>query len=348
MNNCDAIETAAMKRWPSVFLAASVGLVLAVGCSGEYTPLRLQGETMGTTWSVVTTRTDSDRELVNAITTELVRINDVMSTWQSDSELSLVNAIDDASPVQISPELYSLINMAQEIHEQSDGAYDVTVGALVGLWGFGPTQRPVRVPDDDAINRISADVGFGQLHLLSDGLKKPQGLAIDLSSIAKGYAVDQLSELLTTHGREHFMVEIGGEIRAHGLSPRGTLWRIGIERPESGHRIPFTSLSISGMAVATSGDYRNYFEDGGKRYSHIIDPRTGYPVEHRLVSATVLHPSAAMADGYATAITVMGDESGLAMAERQRLPVLLIIRQNDSFEAVSSTAFQHFVRTTDG
>ena len=116
MNNCDAIETAAMKRWPSVLLAASVGLVLAVGCSGQYTPLRLQGETMGTTWSVVTTGTDSDRELVNAITTELVRINDVMSTWQSDSELSLVNAIDDASPVQISPELYSLINMAQEIY----------------------------------------------------------------------------------------------------------------------------------------------------------------------------------------------------------------------------------------
>ena len=133
MNNCDAIETAAMKRWPSVFLAASVGLVLAVGCSGEYTPLRLQGETMGTTWSVVTTRTDSDRELVNAITTELVRINDVMSTWQSDCELSLVNAIDDASPVQISPELYSLINMAQEIHEQSDGAYDVTVLSLIHI-----------------------------------------------------------------------------------------------------------------------------------------------------------------------------------------------------------------------
>ncbi len=338
-----------MKPGLGWFAAFVCLLTLLVGCSDDYVPLRLQGQTMGTTWSVVTTQTGTSAEVLKvAIEKELVQINDTMSTWQADSEISILNGLEHDATVPVSAELRSIVKQAFEIHEKSDGAYDVTLGALVNLWGFGPTQRPTHVPGSDDIEAVRARVGVNHLKLTAEGIGKPPGLLIDLSSIAKGYAVDRVVNLLEAHGREHYMMEIGGEIRARGISPRGIAWRVGIERPESGHRIPFTSLSVRNIAVATSGDYRNYFEEEGRRYSHIIDPRTGYPIEHRLVSATVLHSSAAMADGFATAITVMGVEAGLAMAERERLPVLLIFRQNETFEAVSSTPLQRFVRDTDG
>ena len=224
----------------------------------------------------------------------------------------------------------------------SGGKFDVTVGPLVNLWGFGPVPGEQTVPALIDIQRTLARVGMDKLELDATGITKHADLYVDLSAIAKGFAVDELADLLIDQGIGDYLIEIGGELRASGKNARGRPWRIAIELPDVSRRMPYKAIDITDMAMATSGDYRNYFAVDGKRYSHTIDPHSGFPINNSVASVTVLAKSTAMADGLATAINVMGVDAGLAMAERHKLPVLVIIKSEDKFVERYTSAFEPY------
>ncbi|MDZ7686596.1 MAG: FAD:protein FMN transferase [Gammaproteobacteria bacterium] len=200
------------------------------------------------------------------------------------------------------------------------------------------------MPPEAEIEATMDRVGMAHIGIRPDALMRRADVSIDLSAIAKGYGVDRIAETLEAAGVTDYLVEIGGELRASGTNERGTPWRIAIERPDVGARVPYTTVDIRNAAIATSGDYRNYFEVDGERYSHLIDPTTGRPVEHNLASVTVVAPTCAEADGLATAISVMGAKAGLAMAQEKELAVFVIIKGSEGFETRSSPAFQAYLK----
>ncbi len=327
-----------------------VALALLGGCGEpELEGVHLSGRTMGTTWNVTyTVRSGTPDAIVveQAIQIELDAVNGRMSTYQKDSELSQLNdSPPDTGWMPVSEPLFTVIQAALKIGEQSDGAYDITVAPLVDLWGFGPDGPANGVPAASEIEIRLGQLGqhYIELDTAQSLLRKTRPLRIDLSSIAKGYAVDQVATALETRGITDYLVEVGGEMRLAGSSPRGDTWRIAIEQPSAGSRIPARALSLTDAAVATSGDYRNFFEMDGKRYSHSIDPHTGYPVAHDLVSVTVIDPSAMQADAWATALEVLGADAAMAVAKEQGLAVYLIQRRGDAFVASHSPAFSRYL-----
>ena len=233
---------------------------------------------------------------------------------------------------------------------QSEGAYDVTVAPLVDLWGFGPAGQVGAPPADDRITDVLENVGQDYLRLDGEGgyrLLKTRPVSLDFSSIAKGYGVDLVARWLDARGLDRYLVEVGGEMRLAGMSGRGDPWRVAIERPESALRTAEQAISVTDVAIATSGDYRNYFEVDGQRFSHSIDPRRGYPVSHDLVSVTVLDNSAMRADAWATALVVLGQERAMAVATQQGLAVYFIQRQGDTLHSSHSPAFAPFLENGD-
>lgn len=322
----------------------TVVLMLALsGCAGDE-PTTITGQTMGTTYSIKIVDPVADAgELKALVDAELVRVNDLMSTYIPDSEISRFNRSPIGEPFPVSADMLEVTRMAGEIFRLSGGRFDVTIGPLVNLWGFGAEHSRSVVPPDAEIEAAMARVGYTNLVTGSGTLTRQVDLYLDLSSIAKGYGVDLLAEFLDRRGYSNYLVEIGGELRGRGLSPRDTSWRVAIERPDAAVRVPFKAINIGSMALATSGDYRNYFEVEGERYSHTIDPVTGRPITHNLASVTVLAPSAAWADGMATAINVMGEERGLALAEAQDLAVFVIIKADGGFIEHHSSAFEAYL-----
>jgi thiamine biosynthesis lipoprotein len=331
--------------------------LLLVGCErgAEQRVLVLRGSTMGTSYSVqiVEPPPALDREaLAGQIETRLAEINGLMSTYQPGSELSRFNASSASGWFLVSPELVAVVAMAQSVSEASAGAFDVTVGPLVNLWGFGPTPSAEAIPSAGEVQAARARVGWQQLEVQVEptALRKSRpDLYVDLSAIAKGYAVDQLAALIESAGIEDYLVEIGGELRGRGLNGRAEPWQIAIERPEVSRRAVFRVVALRDLAMATSGDYRNFVEIDGERYSHTIDPATGRPVGHRLASVTVLAETCTQADAWATALLVLGPGRGLELAERQGLAALFIEHAEDgadggpfvtqataSFEALST------------
>ncbi len=290
----------------------------------------------------------SEQDVQQAIDQQLQLINQQMSTYIDDSELSQFNAAAVDEWVQLSPNLFDVLMLSLELGWLSNGAFDITVGPLVDLWGFGPGRldRADTVPAQISIDRQLKGVGFQALEfdLESSKVRKRKPVRLDLSAIAKGFAVDKLSELLLFAGYTDFMVELGGELRLHGNSPRNSAWRIAIEQPESSMMaVANKAIKVSNVAVATSGDYRNYFELQGKRYSHTIDPATGYPITHKLASVTVIADSAAYADGLATAINVLGPDKGFQLAQQQGLAVYLLVKSEQGFDAIISDAFKPYL-----
>ena len=235
----------------------------------------------------------------------------------------------------VSEDLAGVVTLAQDLARQSDGAFDVTVGPLVDLWGFGVRERQ-GLPGTEEIEETAATVGYRFLESRRSppGLRKlVDGLRVDLSGIAKGHGVDRLAALLDARGCTDYLIDIGGEVRVRGLNPQGVPWRIGIELPAAGGGVESgTVLSLSEGAVATSGDYRNFRTIGGTRFSHTIDPRTGRPVAHDLASVTVLAETAALADGLATLINVLGPDDGLAFARRRGLAALVLMRREGGLD----------------
>ena len=265
---------------------------------------------------------------------ELKRINQAMSTYIETSELSLFNKNPGTEPVVLSQATLDVLTLSQEVSRLSGGAFDVTVGPLVNAWGFGPQER--RELSDEDIRQLRERVGYKMLSLdpQAKTLSKARpDLYVDLSAVAKGYAVDKLSEALANRGYTDHMVEIGGEVRCQGINPDGKSWRIAIEKPDNQARAIYEILELKDMAMATSGDYRNYYEKDGQRISHTIDTRTGRPITHTLASVTVLDPSCARADAWATALNVLGPTEGLELAEREKIAAFFLIRgQNGQFE----------------
>lgn len=328
-------------RW---LLIAVFPLALLGACADDspHRLAQLTGDTMGTTWSAKFSGApqQSLSELRNAIQAALDQINDEMSTYRPDSALSRFNQAPAGTTMVLPTDFALVLKKALEISRATNGAYDVTVGPLVNLWGFGPAPERGEPPPQARIDAARQRVGWRKLKLDGRRLTQPGKVYVDLSSIAKGFAVDKVANLLETQGLTNYLVEIGGELRASGEKPYGQPWRVAVERPVPGIREVEKVIALNNLAIATSGDYRNFFEDHGKVYSHTIDPRTGYPVDHRLGSVTVLHSNCMTADGLATALTVLGPERGLAFAEDHELAVLFVVRTQDGAREVMSTAFK--------
>ena len=333
----------------SFFLLFSV-LVFANGCQRQPETLQFHGATMGTTWSVVlhslpaTIKSDA---LQQQLQHRLDRVNALMSTYDPNSEVSRFNASTGSDWFPISDETAAVIALSQQISKLTGGAFDISVDPLVELWGFGAKERGKQLPTDAEIAAVLASVGYRKLELrqVPAAIRKLQpGLRIDLSAVAKGYAVDQLAQLLRQRGVKNFLVEVGGELQIAGKRSDGTPWRIAIEKPTEGVREVARVFPLTDTALATSGNYRNYYIENGQRYVHTIDPVSGRPILHHLASATVLDPdSCARADALATAMMVLGEEKGRQLVEQNGIAAYFLIHDKESLSDYRSPAFTQLV-----
>jgi thiamine biosynthesis lipoprotein len=290
---------------------------------------------MGTTYMVKVhsppEQADWESETATAIERELRSVNDQMSTYLKSSELSLFNASDSTDWFDVSADTAGVVAAALELSEKTDGAFDVTVGPLVDRWSFGAGERKNDLPSEAELTELMQGIGYQHLQSRLDppALKKDIAeLRVDLSSIAKGHGVDRLVELLAGRGAENVFVEVGGEVRVAG-DKSGQSWKVGIQKPDAGGQELLVAHKIRDAAMATSGDYRNFFEVDEQRYSHTIDPRTGRPVTNGLASVSVITDSCMLADGWATALNVVGYEDAMRLARENDLSVFIVQRFND-------------------
>lgn len=326
------------RRVAALVCCSSPALLLLLGCSEGAEFRRYGGNTMGTYYQV-TARCPAD--VAAPIDETLRQVNAEMSTYLPDSVLSRFNSAPPGDWFAVPASLAEVVAAAADLAKRSGGAFDVTVGPLVNLWGFG-AEAAATPPTDAAVAATLERIGHRFLSVRREppALRKSVALYVDLSAIAKGHGVDRVVARLEQAGCNAMLVDIGGEVRGRGVSPANRPWRIGIEVPDPGQvgavqRV----IRVEDTAVATSGDYRNFREAEGRRFSHTIDPRSGYPVDHALASVTVVHPSAMWADGYATLLNVLGPEAGLEFARRHQLAALLIVRREDGFEERYTDAF---------
>lgn len=333
----------------SFLLSALIALLLIGGCDHAPEVVKISGSKFGTSYHItIVADQPAPADLAEQIDAALDVVDLSMSTYKSESELSLFNRLPATETVAASPELWTVLQTSRQVWQQSAGAFDPTVGPLVDLWGFGPQMTNDRIPSDDEIAKALASIGYQYLVLNSDEqtISKALPLRLDLSAVAKGYAVDQVADLLEMLALPDYLVEVGGEMRVSGLNPKGQPWRIAIETPDAMGQVD-NIIALESAAIATSGDYRNYFEKDGKRYSHSIDPRTGRPIEHRLASVTVVADRCIDADAWATAFLVMGDEAALEIANQQSIAVYMLVKAKaeakDQFTAVYSDAFKQYL-----
>lgn len=330
----------------ALLVALSPFWVLASGCRNEPGPTEISGPTMGTVYHVkVASLPDGigPGALQAEFEKVLAEIDRQMSTWRDDSEISRFNASSSTDGFPVSPAFAEVVEQAMEVNQGTGGTFDITIGPLVRLWGFGPGGAEQEIPDPDAIERLLRPPGAAGLRVRTAPpalQKNDPTVEIDVSAIAKGYAVDRIADHLEARGIHAYMVEIGGEVRASGRKGNGQKWRIAIDRPSPTGGGFVDVIELDGQAVATSGDYRNFFEFEGTRYAHVLDPRTGWPVAHDLVSVSVLADTCAFADAMATALLVMGPAEGLQFARESGLAVLMVIRSGDRFETVSTEAYR--------
>lgn len=295
----------------------------------------LSGQTMGTTYSVVVVQpaksVDQDT-LHAAIKSALSDIDQKMSNWNPSSEISHLNALAADTPVELSADMAALMQAAEDVHAASDGQFDLTTGPLIDLWGFGAQKPTGQIPTDTKIAAAMQAVGHSNTLRFNDKTltKAHTGTQMYLSAIGKGFGVDRVGETLKSFDITNFMVEIGGDIITAGRNAEGRPWQIAVETPDARARDIHTILSVSDLGMATSGDYRNFFEIDGTRYSHILDSQTGRPVTHPTASVTVIAENAMLADAWATALLVVGQKRGLEIAESQNLAALFIDRDNSS------------------
>ena len=320
-----------------LFIVTCILLLNACNAPPQNDSAEITGETMGSTFAVIIpelTQTGDRAEVEKKINLILDEINQSMSTYIPESELSRINTSDSTDWISISPQLYEVLAAAQDVSQMTNGAFDITVGALVNLWGFGPEPGNQEIPDASAVGDALQWVGYQNIELQAypAAVKKRYARTyLDLSGIASGYAADRIAGLLDSKNITNYMVDISGEIRARGKSGQNQTWRIGIEKPLVDRRSVQTVVALDNTGLTTAGDYRNFFEFEGKRYSHTIDPATGWPVSHNLASVTVLDDSAMYADALDTAMMVMGPELAYKFAEAEKISALFIIRQGEEF-----------------
>jgi len=326
---------------------AAVSLLLSA-CSmsdnaGE--TIKISGRTMGTSYNIslnLVSNFSADRlqALRHAIGDRLSEIDKRMSTYRDDSEISRFNRSPVGSQTSVSSDTRFVLQTSVELNSLTEGAFDITVGPLVDLWGFGGQSIGDRVrPSSKTLDAALSQVGMSKVLLKSSEIVKVSPVNIDLSAIAKGYAVDEIARSLDGFGVDNYLVEIGGEVRAKGVNKRNTLWVLGIESPDKRGRNVYTTVQLDQQSLATSGDYRNYFEQDGQRFSHTIDPVTGRPVTHNLASVSVIADSCMMADALATALMVMGEDKGYDFAQKHDIGALFIYRSDKGFVTQRTKSF---------
>ncbi|MEM7520565.1 MAG: FAD:protein FMN transferase [Pseudomonadota bacterium] len=316
-------------------------------CKPGSAVFEITGLTMGTSYNVVAVDPSmhvSEGDVRTAINAALAEVNAQMSNWDSTSEISRFNTQTGLDAVTLSPALAEVMHAAEHVHQASAGRFDTTMGPLIELWGFGASGS-MKVPENEAVLAAQARAGHtNTLRLSADQLQKTRGDAqVYLAAIGKGYGADYIGRALETLGVTDYMVEIGGDLYTSGRNPDGTPWQIGIETPEARDSGVFDVVGVSNHGLASSGDYRNYFERDGKRFSHVIDPTTGRPIEHTTASATVIAENAMLADAWATAMLTLGSEQGLAIAEAEGVAVMFVDRDTTTsaleFVAAKSSQF---------
>ena len=300
----------------------------------------LSGETMGSAWTVkIAGKLPAPADTLRAgVQDQFERVNQALSTYRPDSALSRFNDDDSGEWIDIDPELAVVMGYGLGLAAGSGGAYDITVGPLVNLWGFGPDPGHRRLPDATEIAAARRRVGWQKLQVDAPQhrARKAPGVRVDLSSLGKGYGVDRVAGFLEAQGIANYLIDLSGKLRAHGHNAAGTPWRVAVEQPAADDptgapRTVPAVVALRDSSIATSGDYRRYFESGGKHYSHIIDPRTGYPVTHATLSATAQAPTCMVADAQATLLMVMAPADALRLANQQGVPALFIHREAGEF-----------------
>lgn len=320
---------------------------LTSGCVQNAQVQALSGESMGSTWSVKYVGVDASSAATRAaIMARLDLVDRQMSTWQPDSDLSRFNNAPAGTWHVLPDELFHVLDEALKLADDTAGAYDPTVGPMVDLWGFGPGAARREPPAAALIAALRARVGWQHVPLDRPAHRAWQagGVHVDLSSIAPGFAVDQIADYLQDHSISNYLIEVGGELRAHGNKPDGTAWQVAIQRPLDNDSaddsvVAEHVVSLRDAALGSSGDYRHFFEDRGHRYAHRIDPRTGYPVDNGIASITVMREHCIDADSLATALSVLGVEQGIDYANRHAIAALFIVRKNDGFEERMTPSF---------
>ena len=321
------------------------------GCGKPDPVERISGPTMGSTYSVqyvppaTGVGTDQVKREIESI---LGEIDQHFSTYRSDSLVSTFNRLPAGSCQAMPEDVLKLVRLGEILWRESGGAFDLSVEPLMDLWGFGPQSREEKVPDAQRLAEVRQRVGQGHLRIDGEQLCKDIALELDFDSIAAGYGVDRIVERLRSLGIDNLLVEVTGELKAVGRKPDGSAWRVALEWPREDRQIAEQILSVDGLGVSTSGDYRNYFEENGQRFSHTFDARLGKPIAHSLAAVTVFDPSALVADGYSTLLLILGPEQGWEFAVAQNLAAVFVVRADSGFIARVTPAFERIVGTGAG
>lgn len=332
---------------PAIVVALAAAIA---GCMFSDQVESFAGPTMGSTYSVKYVQrrgTPAKEDLQRESEAILAELDRQLSTYRADSDIERFNALPAGSCAPVPATVRELVAAGERLSVESGGALDLTVGPLLDLWGFGSHSHGEQVPDAGAIAAARQRVGHQHLRIDGEQLCKDAPVQVDFNSIAAGHAVDRVVARLEALGVDSYLVEITGELKAKGRKPDGTPWRVAIEAPHDNERVAQRIIALDGYGVSTSGDYRNFFEQDGKRYSHTVDPQSGAPVVHRLAAVTVVDPSALRADGLSTILMVLGDERGLVFAERQGIAAFLVIREDRGFITKSTAAFDRLFGAGD-
>lgn len=348
--SCWMTSVVKLSAWNSLIRTGLLAVsFLLLGCSPGPSYQHISGQTMGTTYHITADiGKDVDKTaLQQAIDNKLESINASMSTWRNDSLISQFNQAEIGSKIKVDQDFIEVLNISRIVYQASNGAFNPSVGALVKLWGFGPNQpieRFEKPPSEQEIAKAKQEINFSSIENQGLTLIKHKAADLDFSAVAKGYGVDKIAEVLRQFGVQNYMAEIGGEVATLGVNPKQQAWRIGIEAPSNIRGDVQRTVVLNEAYMATSGDYRNYKQIEGKRYSHTIDPRTGYPIDHNLASVTVITDNVALADAWATALTVVGTEQALKLAEQNQLAVYLIWYNEDAFETAYSSKMKAYLQ----
>lgn len=326
-----------------------VSLIVVLSACGNGDSMEsFGGPTMGSTYSIKYVRRaglPAAADVRVEVEKILADIDRQLSTYRSDSDIERFNDLPANRCQKMPASILKLIRVGEQLSEQSEGSYDLTVEPLLNLWGFGPQGREEKVPAEQALARARQRVGYQHLRIEGDQLCKDAAVEVDFNSIAAGYAVDTIAARLEALGIHDYLAEATGELKAAGKKLDGSPWRIALEEPRDDQQVAERIVAVDGFGLSTSGDYRNYFEQGGRRYSHTFDARTGAPVSHSLASVTVIHPSALMADGLSTLLLILGPERGWDYAEKHDIGAFFVIRADTGFVTRTSHAFE---RVTGG
>lgn len=332
-------------------------VILLAGCDNTSAPATpkaqvtvLDGKTMGTFWRVSVVGLDQNRaeNLRQKVQTLLDGDDQLLSTWKNDSALMRFNQSQSTTPWPVSEGMADIVTESLRIGQKTQGAMDITVGPLVNLWGFGPDKQPVKTPTQAQIDAAKARTGLQNLTVINRAgqqylQKAIPDLYVDLSTVGEGYAADHLARLMIEEGISRYLVSVGGALVSRGMNADGQPWRVAIQKPTDRENAVQAIVDINGHGISTSGSYRNYYELDGKRISHVIDPQTGRPITHKLVSVTVIAPTALEADGWDTGLMVLGTEKAQQVVREQGLAVYMIMKEGDGFTTWMSPQFRAFL-----